>query len=137
MSTTDPRSTGELLSSLQSDISNLLRTEVQLAKTEASEKASKAVRGLVFEGIGGVLAVVAIGVLLSAFVALGTWLLVEQGFEVTIATAISAGVVTIIVALIAWILVSKGINAIKKTNLNMNRTTTSLSRDAEMVQEKM
>ncbi|WIJ24798.1 phage holin family protein [Devosia sp. RR2S18] len=137
MATTDSRSLGELLGGLATDISNLFRTEIQLAKTEASEKASQAVSGLVFMGIGAVLAVGAIGVLLSAIVALGTSILVDQGFDVPIATSISAGIVTIVVALIAWMLVSKGIDAIKKTNLNMSRTTSSLSRDADMVKEKL
>lgn len=131
------RPLAELLSGLVTDISTLFRKEVQLAKTEASEKVSQTMGGVSSIAIGGVLALGALGVFLSAVVSLLASFLVAQGFDETMANAISAFVVTAIVGIAGWIFISKGISALKASNLNMNRTAASLGRDADIVKERL
>lgn len=127
----------ELLGGLVSDVSGLLRKEIDLAKIEASEKFSQALSGLEILLFGLVLAIGAVGVLLSALVSGLTIVLMQQGMSQTAASSLSALIVGVIIAIIAWVLVSRGISSLRTTNLNLNRTTTSLRRDLDVVKEKM
>lgn len=133
----ESRPLAELLGGLATDISSLFRKEVQLAKAEASEKVSQTMGGVTSIAIGGVLALGALGVFLSAVVSLLAAFLVNQGLDPTLANAIAAFVVTAIVGIAGWLAISKGINALKASNLNLNRTTASLGRDADIVKERL
>ena len=133
----ESRPLAELLGGLATDISSLFRKEVQLAKAEASEKVSQTMGGVTSIAIGGVLALGALGVFLSAVVSLLAAFLVNQGLDPTMANAIAAFVVTAIVDIAGWMTISKGINALKASNLNLNRTTASLGRDADIVKERL
>ena len=62
------RSLADLIGGLASDISGLFRKEVQLAKTELSEKVDSALSATRLLLAGGVLALGALGVLLAAIV---------------------------------------------------------------------
>jgi drug/metabolite transporter (DMT)-like permease len=131
------RPLAELLGGLASDISNLFRKEIQLAKAEASEKLSQTIGGVISLVIGAVLALGALGVLLSAIVSLLASFFVNQGMDPAMSNAIAAGIVTIVVGIIAYIFVNRGLSALKASNLNLNRTTASLSRDADIVKERL
>lgn len=136
-SVNESRPLAELLGGLATDISTLFRKEIQLAKAEASEKISQTMTGVVSLLIGGVLALGALGVLLSAIVSLLAAFLINQGMDETIAGAISAFVVTAVVGIAGWIAISKGLNTLKASNLNMKRTASSLGRDADIVKERL
>jgi succinate dehydrogenase/fumarate reductase cytochrome b subunit len=137
MTNGDPRSLGELISGLVSDISGLFRKEIELAKTEASAKLSNAASGLEMFAIGLVLAIGAIGILLAAIVnGLGA-LLVAMGFTEANADAIASLVVALVVGLAAWVAISRGMAIVRNTNPTLPRTANSLRRDAEVVKEKM
>ena len=66
----ESRPLAELLGGLATDISTLFRKEVQLAKTEASEKVSETMGAIASIAIGGVLALGALGIFLAAVVSL-------------------------------------------------------------------
>jgi uncharacterized membrane protein YjjP (DUF1212 family) len=133
----ESRPLAELLGGLATDISTLFRKEVQLAKAEASEKVSETMAGVSSIAIGGLLSLGALGVLLSAIVSLLSAFLVSQGINPTMANAISAFAVTVVVGIAAWIIISRGLRVLKASNLNMNRTTASLGRDADIVKERL
>jgi predicted phage tail protein len=133
----DSRPLAELLGGLASDISTLFRKEVQLAKTEVSEKLSETMAGAASIAIGGVLMLGALGIFLAAIVSLLAAFFVNQGMDPTMANAISAFIVTAVAAIAGWALISKGLNALKASNLNMNRTAASLGRDANIVKERL
>lgn len=133
----DTRPLSELLSGLVSDISGLFRKEIQLARAETSEKVGEMMGGVVSLLIGGVLMLGALGVLLSALVTIIAAFFVAQGMDPTVSTAIAAGIVTLVVAVIGWVFISKGLGTLKTSNLNLNRTTTSLGRDADVVKERL
>jgi len=133
----DTRPLAELLGSLATDISMLFRKEVQLAKTEATENVSEVLSATSSIAVGGVLVIGALGVLLGAIVSLLAVFLVKQGLDVTLANAISAFAVTIVVGLAGWFIISKGLDALRASNLNMNRTAASLGRDADVVKERL
>lgn len=131
------RPLAELLGGLATDISTLFRQEVQLAKTEASEKVSDAMAGISAIAIGGVLVLGALGVLLAAIVTLIAAFLVNQGMDPTFSHALAAIIVTVVVGLAGWMNISKGMSALKSNHLNMNRTAASLGRDANVVKERL
>ena len=62
------RSVGDLVSSVSTDLSRLVRDEIRLAQVEVTEKAKKAGVGVGAFGAAGVLALYAVGVLLAAAV---------------------------------------------------------------------
>jgi len=127
----------ELLGGLLSDVTGLLRKEIDLAKTEVSEKLKKAMSGVEFLMIGLVLAIGAVGVLLSALVSGLAVVLSRYGISEVSANALAAVIVGLIIGVIAWLLISRGIAALRGTELKLDRTTASLHRDAEIVKEKV
>lgn len=131
------RPLAELLGGLVGDLSNLFRKEVQLAKTEASEKASQVMGAAGSIAIGGVLLLGALGVLLAGVVSLLAAWMVSAGMDPTLSNGIAAGIVTVVVGLIGLMTLSKGLSALKASNLNMNRTAASLGRDADVVKERL
>jgi hypothetical protein len=135
--TTEDRPLAELLGGLATDISTLFRKEIQLAKAEASEKVSDTMAGAVSILIGAVLALGALGVLLSALVLVLAAFLTSGGMDPIMANAISAGIIAVVVGIIAWIFIARGRSALSASNLNMNRTAASLGRDADIVKERL
>ncbi|WP_375449982.1 phage holin family protein [uncultured Devosia sp.] len=136
-SSNETRSLPELIGGLASDISGLFRKEIQLAKTEASEKFSQTMNGVGVLLAGAILALGALGVILTAIVAGVGALLIAQGMDEATANALAALIVAVVVGLIAWILISRGLGALKGSNMSLNRTANSLSRDADVVKERL
>lgn len=132
----DNRTLPELVTGLVGDISGLFRKEIELAKTEASEKMSSALTGVEAFAAGIVLAICAVGVLLAALVKGLTALLVYQGMREPNADALSSVIVGVIVALLAWGLASRGLKALKGENLKLERTTASLQSDAKIIKDR-
>ncbi|EPE96514.1 phage holin family protein [Rhizobium grahamii] len=133
----DNISLSELVGGLVTDVTSLLRKEINLAKTEASEKFSQALSGVEVLIFGLVLAIGAVGVLLTAAVAGLAAFLLTQGVSATSANALSALIIGVVIAGIAWALVAKGLSALRGSNLRLDRTATSLRRDVGAVKEKM
>ncbi|MBX4969611.1 phage holin family protein [Rhizobium binae] len=127
----------ELVGGLVGDVTGLLRKEIDLAKTEASEKLSRALSGVEILLFGLVLAIGAVGVLLSALVGGLAAFLVTLGFTQTTASALASLIVGVIIAAIAWALVSRGLAALRGNNLKLDRTATSLRRDVDVVKDKI
>ena len=116
----DERSVGDLFKELARETQMLLRQEFQLAKTEATEKASKASKGVGFVAAGGFVAyagflalVAALGFLLGSFMA--NWL----GF-------LAAGLLVLIAG---YALFQKGLSSLKSTDFSFDHTAESLQED--------
>ncbi len=128
----------QLVTGLLADLSGLVRKEVDLAKTEASETYSRAISGVELLLVGVVFAIGAVGVLLSALVSSLAALLGSQfGMQEAGATALAAAIVGIAFAAIAWMLMSRGFSALRIQSMGMDRTVQSLRRDVEVVKEKI
>jgi hypothetical protein len=137
MPTEDHGGLGGLVSGLVSDLSGLFRSEIRLAKAEASEKLDAALGAGRNLAIGAVLAIGAIGVFLAALVAGGATLLVHMGMGPSAANFVSALIITIVVGGIAWAMINRGIAEFRANKLNMERTTQSLQMDAAAVKESI
>lgn len=133
----DGRPLTELLGSLANDLTGLFRKEVQLAKAEATEKISHAAGGVAQIAIGGILALCALFVLLGAAVQALAAFFVSQGMGQTGAEGLSALIIGAIIGLIAWLFISRGLSALRSGSLMLERTASSLQRDAAVVKEKI
>jgi len=133
---TEERSLSELVTGLVGDISGLFRKEINLAKTEASEKIAHALVGVEAFAAGLVLAICAVGVLLAALVNGLAAFLVAQGMAEHNADALSSVVVGLVAALVAWGLITRGLAAFQGGNLKLDRTTASLHQDAKIVKDR-
>jgi len=125
----------DLLGGLVSDISGLFRKEIELAKAEAGEKIDEVVSSSRNLAIGGVLAIGATGVFLTAVVTGLGALLISMGMSEAMSAFVSALIVAVVVGAIAWMFISKGVAEMKANKLNMKRTTRSVVQDAQVVKE--
>lgn len=124
----DDRSLGELFGDLVGQMSTLVRKEIELARTEMTDRASAAGRDAAMVGLGGAMAYAGLLVLLAAIV-LG---LIEAGLDPWIAALL----VGVVVAAIGGALIAKGRSGLANTDLTPKRTIESLQEDAELVKER-
>lgn len=124
---TTTKSTGALIADALSNVSDLVRSEVDLARAEISENVSRA--GVAIGLIAGaaIIALVSLNVLAAALVAALT--------EAGIAAGWSALIVGAGLGLIAYVLINKGINDLKLSSLAPTRTVKNVQRDAAAVKE--
>lgn len=133
----ESRSLTDLVGGLANDITTLFRKEIELAKAEASEKASAAIGGVELLLAGAVLALGALGVILAAAVSALAALFIRMGMGETGANSLAAVVVAVVVAGIAYVLINRGLSQLKGSNLKLERTASSLGRDAAVVKERL
>lgn len=131
------RPLGDLLSGLVSDLSMLFRKEVELAKTEASEKLDQLLAAGRNLAIGAVLAIGATGVLLAALVSGLAAIFVNLGMQPSWANFLAAVIVAFVIGGIAWAMIARGAAELKAEKLSMERTTRSLQMDATVARETL
>ena len=121
------RSAPGLVSDVLTHVSNLVRAEVDLARTEVSENVSRAgtAIGLLVGAV--VIALVALNVLAAALTAA----IAELGIDAGWAALIVGGAL----AVLAFAMVAKGVNDLKLSSLAPTRTAKNVKRDAETVKE--
>ena len=123
------KSLGELLGDLARETSTLVRQEVQLAKTETTEKIVTAVRASVMLIAGGVVGFVAFEVLVAALV-----LKLCQSFSAPLAALIVGGVMLLVAAMLALmgvVALRKGISPVPK------QTIETLQEDMKWAKEQI
>ncbi len=123
------RSVADLFGNAIGQISTLFRKEVQLARAEMSEKLGEAA-GAVTPLAAGV------GLLLGALILL-LFALVSLLVRFGIATGWSQLIVGVAAALLGYALIRSGLSHLKTSNLVPTRTTTQLSRDAQVAKEQV
>ena len=124
----DDRSLGDLFSDLARDTGTLVRQEVELAKTELSQKASRAARDIGVLAVGGLVAYAGFLALLAA-VTLG---LVAAGLDAWLAALLVGGVVGAVGA----VLVRRGLGALKREELAPRQTVETLKEDAQWAKDQ-
>lgn len=120
-------STGELVTRLSSQVSELVRGELALARTELAQKGKQAGIGAGLVGAGGVLALYGGGALVAAAVA---------GLATVLDVWLAALVVGAVLLLVAGILALTGRNrVVKATPPVPEQAVAELGRDVETVKE--
>ena len=125
----DERSLGELFGDLARESSNLLRQEVQLAKTELSQKASALGRDVASVAVGGLVAYAGLLAIIAALI-IG---LAAAGLPWWVAALL----VGLIVVGIGYGLIQRGLTALKREDLAPRRTIESLPEDAQWAKEQV
>lgn len=118
----DDRSLGELFAELARETSTLVRQEVTLAKTEMTDKATKAGKDVASMAVGGAVAYAGFLVILAAIV-----LLLAEVMD----TWLAAFIVGAAVLAIGYVLIQRGREALKKEDLAPRQTMETLKEDAE------
>lgn len=124
----DTRSLGQIVSELLGDVSTLFRQEVALAKTEMTEKASRAAKDAVGVIAGGIVLHTGILVLLVALVA---------GLSLYMQVWLAALLVGGVLALVGAIVLANGLKNLQKVNPIPERTLRTVRDDAQYVKEKI
>ena len=131
------RSLTGLVRELRDEALTLVRQEVALAKTEISEKASRAARNSAYIGAGSFIAYAGVVILLLAAV-VGVYLgLVAAGLAHATAGWLSPLIVGGVVAAIGYAVMQKGINTLKHETVVPERTVDSIKADKEWMEEKV
>lgn len=119
----------DLLSDALTQVADLVRAEVRLAKTEMTEKVTGAFAAGGFVAVGGVLLFAALFLFLQGIVALLVWF----GMNPTLAIF----VVAIVTAVIGYAVLRKGISDLSATRVVPDRTVRSLEKDAAVAKEQV
>jgi hypothetical protein len=121
--TNDNRTLGEMFAELSREIRTLVHQEIQLARTELTEKVSRLGKGVGFVigggllAYGGLLAIVAAIVLALTAMGLPAW-----------AAALAGG---ILVAGVGYLLIRSGLAALRPDQLTPQQTIDTLKEDAQ------
>ena len=128
----------ELVRELRDETTDLVRSEVKLAKIEISEKASRIGRNSIYTMIGGAIAQAALVLLLFAGAA-GAYVALVQFAGLSRETAGWLGplAVGLVAAIIGYIFIHKGLHAITSESLVPERTVESLQEDREWAERKV
>jgi len=118
----DDRSIGELLAELSRETSTLVRKELELARTEISAKAQKAVVHAGMVAGGGALVHAGVLVLLAALVAGLTQLGVMPWLS-----ALIVGVVTVV---IGYVMVNRGVSNLRRVDVAPRQALETLKENA-------
>ena len=123
----DNRSLGELFSELAQETSALVRQEVNLAKTEMSQKASRAGRHIGVLAAGGAVAYAGLLAILAAVIVL---------LDNVMPLWLSALLVGIVAAVVGYLLVRRALDALKREDFAPRQTMETLKEDQQWAKEQ-
>ena len=118
----DDRSLGQVVSDLSSDLSTLMKQEVQLAKVELKEEVSKVGKGAGMVGGAGFA-----GWFVLLFLSLALTFLLDNWLPVEAAALITAGIWAVVAAVLAVI----GRKELREANPQLPQTQQSLKEDVQ------
>ena len=132
----DERSIGQLLKELTHESSTLLKQEVDLAKTEMSEKASRVGANLGEVAVGGAVALLgAIGLLMAVIYGLGA--ILNNFLSPETASWLAPLIVGGILAAVGYSMIKKALETLKRESLTPQKTTQSLQENKEWLKQKI
>jgi uncharacterized membrane protein len=123
------RSIGELFGQLTQDMTLLVRQEVQLARTEMSDKLSRFTTNLLSVGAGGFVAYLGGLALVAA-------LILAIRDLANISLALSALIVGAVLAIVGYVMLQKGLKELKQVDLAPRRTVETLKDDVQWAKEQ-
>jgi putative superfamily III holin-X len=119
---------GDLLGDLATNMSNLVRQEVALAKVEITQKATYVGRNVGYLVIGGAVAYAALLAIIAAIIMLLAKVMPHWG---------SALIVGAVVGAIGWMLIGKAMAALQQTDLTPRETVETLKEDATWMKQQI
>ena len=122
------RPLGDLFGDLATEMSNLVRQEVALAKVEVAQKAKYVGRNIGYLVVGGAVAYAAMLAIIAAIVMLLAKVMPNWGATL---------VVGVVVAIIGWILIGKALTALQQTDFTPRETVETLKEDATWMKQQI
>ena len=119
---------GDLLGDLATNMSNLVRQEVALAKVEITQKATYVGRNVGYLVIGGAVAYAALLAIIAAIIMLLAKVLPHWG---------AALIVGAVVGGIGWMLIGKAMMALQQAELTPRETVETLKEDATWMKQQI
>ena len=123
----DDRSLGELFAELTQETSTLVRQEVNLAKVEMSEKASRAGKHAGVLAAGGALAYAGLLAILAGVIVL---------LNNIMPLWVSALLVGLVVAVVGYLLVRRALDALKREDFAPRQTMETLKEDQQWAKDQ-
>jgi putative superfamily III holin-X len=120
------RSIGELFGQLTQDMTLLVRQEIQLARSEMSEKISRVTTNLVSVIAGGFVAYVGALALVAA-------LILALNDLAEISPWVSALIVGVVLAVAGYFMLHRGLTQLKQVNLAPRRTVENIKDDVQAI----
>jgi hypothetical protein len=122
------RPLGDLFGDLATDMSNLVRQEVALAKVEVAQKAKYVGKNVGYLVIGGAVAYAALLAIIAAIIMLLATIVPHWG---------SALIVGVVVGVIGWLLIGKAMVALQQADLTPRETVETLKEDATWMKQQI
>ena len=119
---------GELFSDLATEMSNLVRQEVALARVELGQKARHVGRNVSYLIVGGAVAYAALLAVMAAIIMMLDRVMPAWG---------AALLVGVLVAGIGWLLIGKAVSALQQTDVTPRETVETLKEDAAWVKQQI
>ena len=116
----DPRSLGEIVSDISTDLTTLIKQEMDLAKAELKDEVGKAGKGAGMLGGAGVA-----GHLVLVFLSLALTFLLDNWMPIELAALITA----LVWGVVAGVLAMSGRKALQESNPQLPKTQQSLKGD--------
>lgn len=123
----EERSLGDLFAELANETGTLVRQEIQLARTEITQKATSAGKDVGMIGAGGALAYAGLLAIIAAVII---------GLGQLIPMWLSALIVGLVVVGIGYVLVQRGLSALKRIDPTPQQTIESLKEDKDWIKEQ-
>ena len=122
------RPLGDLVGDLATEMSNLVRQEVALAKVEITQKAKYVGRNVGYLVIGGAVAYAALLAIIAAIIMLLAKVVPHWG---------AALIVGAVVGGIGWMLIGKAMTALQEADLTPRETVETLKEDATWMKQQI
>lgn len=119
---------GELFGDLATEMSNLVRQEVSLAKIEVAQKAKHVGKNVGYLVVGGAVAHAAMLAIIAGIIMLLARAMPHWG---------AALLVGVVIAAIAWLFIGKAMAALRDTELTPRQTVETLKEDATWVKQQI
>ena len=119
---------GDLFSDLASEMSNLVRQEVELAKVEITQKAKGIGKNVGYLVVGGAVGYAGLLAVIAAVIILLDRVMPAWG---------AALLVGVLVAGISWLLIGKAMSALQDTELTPRETVETLKEDAAWMKQQI
>ncbi len=123
----DDRSIGELLGDLYRGASNMIHLEIEIAKTEMSQKASRVGKNVGFLAAGGAIAYAGFLALLAAAIA---------ALAMVMPVWVAALIVGVVVVAIGGILVWSGLRTLQQESAAPQKTIQTIREDQEWIKDQ-
>jgi len=121
------RSFSDVLQDFIGNVQNIIRSEIQLAKTEVKEETSKAAKASAVIAIGAVLGLYSIGFLLLTLV---------RGLENVTAPWLATLIVAVLVGVVAFIAISVGRTRMKQVHPTPDKTIQTVKENVEWAKDQ-